>query len=241
MKGAGRLEERAGIKYLILSAAATAFILFGLALIYARTGTMDFIEMPWPIASPRFGQYRLHDLDASRGRHAGSDRRRLQDLRWYAAPPDGRRDVYEGAPAPVTGTARHRRRRPAIFALLLRYFVSAQAYHSETLLNILSVLALLSIVVGNVLALLQDNIKRLLAYSSIAHFGYVLVAFVATGPLAVEAVGIYLLTYTVTTLAAFGILSLVSSPLKATRTRQQRMNCGTIAGCSGGVRIWRRS
>jgi NADH-quinone oxidoreductase subunit N len=59
---------------------------------------------------------------------------------------------------------------------------------------------------------LQDNIKRLLAYSSIAHFGYILVAFIASGALATEAVGMYLLTYVVTTLAAFGVVTLVSSP-----------------------------
>jgi NADH-quinone oxidoreductase subunit N len=67
--------------------------------------------------------------------------------------------------------------------------------------------------VGNVLALQQSNLKRLLAYSAIAHFGYMLVALIASGPLATEAVGIYLLTYSITTLAAFGVITLVSSPL----------------------------
>ncbi len=78
----------------------------------------------------------------------------------------------------------------------------------------LSALAILSIVVGNVLALRQENLKRLLAYSSIAHFGYLLVALIASGALAVEAVGVYLLTYMVTTLAAFGVITLMSSPYR---------------------------
>ncbi len=84
-------------------------------------------------------------------------------------------DVYEGAPAPVTlylSTAS----KIAVFALLLRYFVEARAYQYGILMDVLSVLAILSIVIGNVLALQQQNLKRLLAYSSIAHFGYLLVA-----------------------------------------------------------------
>jgi NADH-quinone oxidoreductase subunit N len=82
------------------------------------------------------------------------------------------------------------------------------------LVDVLSVLAILSIVVGNLLALQQEDLKRLLAYSSIAHFGYLLVALIASGTLAIEAVGIYLLTYVVTTLAAFGVITLMSSPYK---------------------------
>jgi len=100
-----------------------------------------------------------------------------------------------------------------VFALLLRYVVDTNATRYATLVNTLSMLAILSIVVGNVLALQQSNLKRLLAYSAIAHFGYMLVALIASGPLATEAVGIYLLTYSITTLAAFGVITLVSSPL----------------------------
>lgn len=74
-------------------------------------------------------------------------------------------------------------------------------------------LAILSIIVGNVLALQQSNLKRLLAYSAIAHFGYMLVALISSGALATEAVGVYLLTYSITTLAAFGVITLVSGPL----------------------------
>ena len=102
----------------------------------------------------------------------------------------------------------------AVFAVLLRFFVEARAYNYEVLVDVLSALAVVSIVVGNLLALLQQNLKRLLAYSSIAHFGYLLVAFIAAGQFATEAVGVYLLTYVVTTLAAFGVVTLVSSPYK---------------------------
>jgi NADH-quinone oxidoreductase subunit N len=78
---------------------------------------------------------------------------------------------------------------------------------------VLGWLAFASILLGNVLAVRQNNVKRMLAYSSIAHFGYCLVALVAGGPLAVEAVGAYLLTYVVTSLGAFGVVTLSSSPM----------------------------
>jgi NADH-quinone oxidoreductase subunit N len=100
-----------------------------------------------------------------------------------------------------------------VFALLLRYVVATHVTHYAALVDALSMLAILSIIVGNVLALQQLNLKRLLAYSAIAHFGYMLVALTSSGPLATEAVGVYLLTYTITTLAAFGVITLVSSPL----------------------------
>src|SRR5690606_27058382 len=109
-----------------------------------------------------------------------------------------------GAPAPVSSflaTAS----KTAVFAVLLRYYVQAGGNQNETLLDVLTVLAILSMLVGNVLALLQNNVKRMLAYSSVAHFGYCLVALIASGPLAVEAVGAYLITYVVTTLGAFGV------------------------------------
>ncbi|MDB5986752.1 MAG: nuoN [Nevskia sp.] len=202
-----RRSLEAGTKYLVLSAVASAFILFGMALIYAQTGTLAFA-----------------DIGARAGDLAGSSRSvmilgsamllvgigfKLSLAPFHLWTPD----VYEGAPAPVTSylaTAS----KTAVFALLVRYFVEARAYEMPTLVNVLSILAILSIVIGNVLALRQDNLKRLLAYSSIAHFGYLLVALIASGPLAVEAVGVYLLTYVVTTLAAFGVVTLMSSPYR---------------------------
>ena len=84
------------------------------------------------------------------------------------------------------------------------------------LLTVLSVIAVLSILGGNVLALLQNNVKRLLAYSSIAHMGYLLVALIAAGriapPLAVESVSFYLVAYFITTIGAFGVVSVLSTP-----------------------------
>ena len=80
--------------------------------------------------------------------------------------------------------------------------------------TVLAVIAVASILVGNLLALTQSNLKRLLGYSSIAHFGYLLIALVASKGLANEAIGVYLVTYVVTSLGAFGVITLMSSPYK---------------------------
>ena len=116
-------------------------------------------------------------------------------------------DVYEGAPAPVTAFVATVSK-GAMFALLLRYFHGPGA--KGTVFVALSVVAVASMLVGNLLALLQDNVKRILAYSSIAHMGYVLVAFLAGGALAEQAVMFYLAAYFVTTLGALGIVTAIS-------------------------------
>ena len=98
----------------------------------------------------------------------------------------------------------------AMFALLLRYFAGLATVDLGPILLVFSVIAVASMLVGNLLALLQDNVKRLLAYSSIAHLGYLLVALLAGGDLAAEAVTFYLVAYFITTLAAFGTVTLLS-------------------------------
>ena len=119
-------------------------------------------------------------------------------------------DVYEGAPAPVTALIATASK-GAVFALLLRYFGAMGIQVREPFFVIFTVIAIVSMFLGNFLALLQSNLKRLLAYSSIAHMGYLLVAFLAGGPLAVTAVTFYLLAYFITTLGAFGVITALSN------------------------------
>jgi NADH-quinone oxidoreductase subunit N len=203
-----RRSLEASMKYLVLSAAASAFLLFGMALIYSQTGALGFADIGVRTAAITAGA--LHTVLVIGGAMIligiGF---KLSLAPFHLWTPD----VYEGAPAPV-GAYLATASKVAVFAVLLRFFVEAKAYQYGLLLDVLSALAIISIVAGNLLALLQENLKRLLAYSSIAHFGYLLVAFIAAGQFATEAVGIYLLTYVVTTLAAFGVVTLVSSPYK---------------------------
>ncbi len=201
--GANPLE--AGIKYLVLAAASSAFLLFGMALVYARYGTMEFAAIGGALALPGAGwdAYRLAGfvlILTGVGFKLG-----VVPFHMWAP------DVYEGAPAPVAAFVATVSK-GAIFALLLRYVGATWAYESARAMAVLAVVAVLSMFAGNVLALLQDNVKRILAYSSIAHMGYILVAMLAGASLAAEAVTFYLVAYFVTTLAAFGIVSVLSGP-----------------------------
>ena len=119
-------------------------------------------------------------------------------------------DVYEGAPAPVTALIATVSK-AAVFAMLLRFFstVDTEAYRS--LYVLMSLMAVASMFVGNLLALFQTNVKRMLAYSSIAHLGYVSVGYLAGGAVAAEAVTCYLVAYIITTLGAFGVVTALST------------------------------
>ena len=108
-------------------------------------------------------------------------------------------DVYEGAPAPVTAYVATVSK-GAVFALLLRYLLPVSSDQCSTLFLALAAVAVASMIAGNLLALRQDNVKRILAYSSIAHLGYLLVAFLASGERAGVAAGFYLIAYFATTL-----------------------------------------
>ena len=120
-------------------------------------------------------------------------------------------DVYEGAPAPITAFVATVSK-GAMFALLLRYFNQSGARNSTALLLVLTIVAIASMFAGNLLALLQNNVKRILAYSSIAHLGYLIVAFEAGGDMAGFAVAFYFVAYFATMLGAFGVVTMLSTP-----------------------------
>ncbi|WJN57114.1 NADH-quinone oxidoreductase subunit NuoN [Pseudomonas sp. SO81] len=194
----------AGIKYMVLSAAGSAFLLFGMALLYAESGSLSFAGigaklaadgLPSLIAQAGFGMM-LIGLAF-----------KLSLVPFHLWTPD----VYEGAPAPVAAflaTAS----KVAVFAVLLRLYQISPVAAGGWLNELLTVLAIASILFGNLLALLQSNLKRLLGYSSIAHFGYLLIALIASKGLAEEAIGVYLATYVLTSLGAFGVITLMSTP-----------------------------
>ncbi len=198
-----RFSLEAGIKYLILAAASSAFLLFGMALLYAETGTMEFDGIAKAIGGMLDikGIYIL----AGTGMFLVGAGFKLAVAPFHMWTPD----VYEGAPAPVTAFVATVSK-GAMAAILLRYFFAVEGFEYTTIVLALSIIAVASMFLGNILALLQKNIKRLLAYSSIAHLGYILVAFIAAGDLAVEAVSVYLVVYFVTTLGAFGIIALLA-------------------------------
>ena len=199
-----KLSLEAGIKYLVLAAASAAFLLFGMALIYAQLGTLQFGEIAAMLmGGASYDKTLIYPGLALMITGIGF---KLAVVPFHMWTPD----VYEGAPAPVTAFVATVSK-GAMVALLLRYFYATGAYHLHSVFVVFSIIAIASMIVGNLLALLQNNVKRILAYSSIAHLGYVLVAFLAGGNRAAEAVTFYLVAYFVTTLGAFGVVSVLSN------------------------------
>jgi NADH-quinone oxidoreductase subunit N len=192
----------AGIKYLVLAAGSAAFLLFGMALVYTDLGTMEFARMAQLLPGIRSDTLLVSGM-ALIITGIGF---KLAVVPFHLWTPD----VYEGAPAPVTAFIATVSK-GAMFALLLRYFYSAGGIADRHIVLVFTIIAIASMIAGNLLALLQDNVKRILAYSSIAHMGYLLVAFLVGGEFAVEAVTFYLVAYFVTTLGAFGVITVMSS------------------------------
>ncbi|MFA5938190.1 MAG: NADH-quinone oxidoreductase subunit N [Sinimarinibacterium sp.] len=194
----------AGIKYLILSAAATATLLFGFALLYAATGSLQFETLGQFTASlPEGDDRRLAWAGLALIWSGFAFKLSLVPFHLWTA------DVYEGAPAPVTGFLATVSK-GAVAVLLLRWLDAVTLAQTPGLAAALTALAVLSILVGNVAALQQNNVKRLLAYSSIAHFGYLLVPFLVLGATAREAVLFYVAAYAVMTLGCFAAISAMS-------------------------------
>jgi NADH-quinone oxidoreductase subunit N len=193
----------AGLKYLILASVSSAFLLFGMALVYAHLGQMDLAEVATRLAAEAGPETPL--FLTGLGLMAAGIGFKLAVVPFHMWTPD----IYEGAAAPVTAFVATVSK-GGMFAFLLRYFgqLDPQAYAS--LFLVFALIAAASMLGGNLLALLQNNVKRILAYSSIAHLGYLLVAFLAGGDLAITAVIYYLTAYFATTLAAFGVVSLLS-------------------------------
>jgi NADH-quinone oxidoreductase subunit N len=117
-------------------------------------------------------------------------------------------DVYEGAPAPVTAFIATISKGGAI-VLLVRFFNQINGFQYPVLVISFTIIAMASMLVGNLLAIRQSNVKRILAYSSIAHMGYLLVAFLAGG-FGYEAVSFYMVAYFLTNIGAFGVISILS-------------------------------
>lgn len=193
----GRAEgAEAGFKYLVLAGMSSAVLLFGIALLYAATGTLSFgaaYADHGPLS--RIGLLLL----------LGGMGFKLALFPFHFWAPD----VYDGAPAPVSAFAATAVK-AAAFTALLRLFPPDLIARDRLMVPLLSVVSIASMTLGNIAALRQRNVKRMFAYSSIAHNGYILVAFLAAGERSAPAVLLYLASYVLMNLAAFGVVSLLS-------------------------------
>jgi NADH-quinone oxidoreductase subunit N len=194
----------AGIKYLILAAVSSTFILFGMALIYAQYGTLTIAEAFAPLA----GGGGLRPLAiAGLGLMIVGIGFKLAFVPFHlwAA------DVYQGSPAPVT-TSIATVSKVSVFALLLRILRGADITADPSLYWVFALVAAGSMLAGNWLGLMQNNVKRMLAYSSIAHFGYLLIPIIAGGPQGTAVACFYLVAYTLASLGSFGVVTVMSEP-----------------------------
>jgi NADH-quinone oxidoreductase subunit N len=193
-------SDEAGLKYLIMAAFSSAFLLFGMALVYVVTGSLQFAGIAEYLKTHESMPLILLAGIGLMVVGVGFKLSVVPFHLWAA-------DVYEGAPAPVTAFIATVSK-GGMVVFLVRFFQEAGGANYSSL--IFTVIAIASMFIGNILALQQKNVKRILAYSSIAHLGYLLVAFLAGGKLGAEAVSFYLVAYFLTTTGAFGILVTLS-------------------------------
>lgn len=191
-------STESSLKYFLLGSFATGFFLYGIALIYGATGTTNVIAIAQALSRgdvPSIAYLALAMMFVGMGFKVAS-------APFHVWTPD----VYEGAPAPVvalmsTGP------KAAAFALMLRVLFGSFDQLGSWWLPLVWVSAALSMTLGNIGALLQNNVKRMLAYSSIAHAGYVMVAFAARQEIGVAAAIFYAASYGAMNLGAFAVVS----------------------------------
>lgn len=191
----------AGVKYLIMAAVSSAILLFGIALIYARTGQMELSRLAGDSTAAGGLLFAAGIALVIAG--IGF---KLALVPFHLWTPD----IYAGAPAPVSAFVATVSK-GSVFAFLLRLFQDTGAAGHREVWAAFAVIAVASMLIGNWLALRQQNIKRLLAYSSIANLGYLMVALLAASAAGVRAAAFFLVAYFISMLSAFGIVSHLSA------------------------------
>ena len=210
-------SNESSLKYFLLGAFSTGFLLYGIALIYGATGTTnlkgiyEFVRKIHLFTDPL--------LLIGMGLLVVGFGFKVASVPFHMWTPD----VYEGAPTSITAFMSVGPK-AAGFAAFLRVFLYALSSLQTNWVWILWVLAVLTMTLGNVVAIAQRNIKRMLAYSSIAHAGYILVAMVAASELGTASVLYYILAYAFMNLGAFGVVILYG------RKGEENLNIGDYSG-----------
>jgi NADH-quinone oxidoreductase subunit N len=195
-------SEESALKYFLLGAFSSAFLIYGIALVYGGTGTTALPEM---MEGAMGGNVLL--VLVGTGLVLAGLAFKVAAVPFHMWTPD----VYEGAPTPITGFMSVGAK-AAGFAALGRVFLLTLPALSSEWTPAVAVLAALTMILGNVVALSQTNIKRMLAYSSIAHAGYLLMGVAASNGRGLSGMLFYLLAYAFTNLGTFAILAMMARP-----------------------------
>jgi NADH-quinone oxidoreductase subunit N len=196
-----RMKDRANesaIKYFLLGAFATGFLLYGIALIYGTSGTTNLVLISKSF--PQLVQNPLFLIGCGMLIVAFSFKISAVPFHMWAP------DVYEGAPTPITGFM-STGAKAAAFAVFIVVFIRVFDIAGTALSQVLALIAAASMIVGNVTAIAQNNVKRMLAYSSIAHAGYMLSGIAAGNREGEIGILFYLAAYTFMNIGAFAIVS----------------------------------
>lgn len=198
-----RESEEAGMKYFLLGAFASAFLIYGIAMTYGATGAFVYTDIAAALGADGFAQLPLATLGALLVLVGLGFKVALAPFHQWAP------DVYTGAPTPVTAFMSVVVK-AAAFAALLRVAALIFPGVLPLLTTLFAIMVALTLVVANFAALLQRGVKRMLAYSAVAHAGYLGLAVLAGGEIGVRAVSWYLLAYAFMNIGAFAVLSLVT-------------------------------
>ncbi len=200
-------SHEAGFKYFLLSSFASAFLLYGMALLFGATGTTNYAGVQTYLAQNSINGTNGSLVLIGMAMLTVGFAFKVSAVPFHMWTPD----VYEGSPTPVTvlmavGT------KAAIVAAFLRVFNGALEPIAQYWQPILFVLALLTMLGGNLLAVTQSNVKRMLSYSAVAHAGYLLIGIVANNAAGLQGVLFYLLSYAVMTTGAFAVIMALEGP-----------------------------
>lgn len=196
---AKRQSSEAAMKMIISSAFSSGLLLFGISLVYGVSGTLLFAEIPAHLSADP-----LHILAFILFFSGIAFKISAVPFHLWTA------DVYEGAPVAVTSFLSVVSKGAVLFVLVPVLYKAFQPL-AGTWYNVLFVLALVTIIIGNLFAIRQNNLKRFLAFSSIAQVGFILVGISAGSPAGMASVVFFILVYVFSNLAAFGVVSLVSA------------------------------